>query len=60
MACSGGGLRNPRFVLGDNNFPSRLEPRIPALTVRGWTAKHYVVSVIIILAIIGMFAYSWA
>jgi hypothetical protein len=53
-------LRNPRFVLGDNNFPSRLEPRIPALTVRGWTAKHYVVSVIIILAIIGMFAYSWA
>jgi hypothetical protein len=34
--------------------------RVPALTMHGWTAKHYVISAFIILIVMGMFAYSWA
>jgi len=33
---------------------------VRALTMHGWTAKHYVISAIIILVVMGMFAYSWA
>jgi hypothetical protein len=29
-------------------------------TMHGWTAKHYVISAIIILLAVGMFAYSWS
>jgi hypothetical protein len=34
--------------------------RIPVLTMHGWTAKHYVISAVIILVVMGMFAYSWS
>ena len=30
------------------------------LTMHGWTAKHYVISAVIILVVMGMFAYSWS
>jgi hypothetical protein len=29
-------------------------------TMHGWTAKHYVITAIILLAAVGMFAYSWS
>jgi len=28
--------------------------------MHNWTAKHYVISAIIILLAVGMFAYSWS
>ena len=34
--------------------------RIPALTLHDWEAKHYVLAVVIILVVMGMFAYSWS
>ncbi len=34
--------------------------RIPVLTMHGWTAKHYIFSAILILVVMGMFAYSWS
>jgi hypothetical protein len=39
--------------------PAR-ESRKPILTMHGWTAKHYVLSAVIILIAVGMFAYSWS
>jgi hypothetical protein len=43
-------------------MPSRrpLKSRVSALTMHGWTAKHYVISAVIILVVMGMFAYSWS
>ena len=35
-------------------------PRKSVLTMHGWTAKHYVITAIILLAAVGMFAYSWS
>jgi hypothetical protein len=29
-------------------------------TMHGWIAKHYVISAVIILLAVGMFAYSWS
>jgi hypothetical protein len=37
-----------------------LKSRVSALTMHGWTAKHYFISAIIILVVMGMFAYSWS
>jgi hypothetical protein len=37
-----------------------LKSRVPPLTMHGWTAKHYVISAVIILIVMGMFAYSWS
>jgi hypothetical protein len=37
-----------------------LKSRVPALTMHGWTAKHYVITAVIILIVMGMFAYSWS
>jgi len=34
--------------------------RKAVLTMHGWTARHYVVTAIILLAAVGMFAYSWS
>jgi len=36
------------------------QTRRPVLTMHGWTAKHYVISAVIILVVMGMFAYSWS
>jgi hypothetical protein len=32
----------------------------PLLTTHDWEAKHYVVAAVIILVVMGMFAYSWS
>jgi hypothetical protein len=34
--------------------------RRPVLTMHGWTAKHYIISAVIILVAMGMFPYSWS
>jgi hypothetical protein len=41
---------------------SRRPPKItkPLLTMHEWEAKHYVLAAIIILVVMGMFAYSWS
>jgi hypothetical protein len=31
-----------------------------ALTLHDWEAKHYVIAAVIILVVMGMFAYSWS
>jgi hypothetical protein len=38
----------------------RPKTRKSLLTMHGWTARHYVVTVIILLVAVGMFAYSWS
>ena len=30
------------------------------LTMHDWEAKHYVLAAVIILVVVGLFAYSWA
>jgi hypothetical protein len=49
------------IVLGEI-MPHRrgLKIRKHVLTMHGWTAKHYVISAVIILVAVGMFAYSWS
>jgi hypothetical protein len=37
-----------------------LKNRVPFLTMHDWEAKHYVVAAVIILVVMGMFAYSWS
>ena len=32
----------------------------PPLTMHEWEAKHYVLAAVIILVVMGLFAYSWA
>lgn len=34
--------------------------RISALTMHDWEAKHYVLAAVIIVVVMGLFAYSWA
>jgi hypothetical protein len=34
--------------------------RIRALTLHEWEAKHYVLAAVIILVVMGLFAYSWS
>ena len=36
------------------------EQQIPALTMHDWEAKHYVLAAVIIVVVMGLFAYSWA
>ena len=31
-----------------------------ALTMHRWTAKHYVFTAILVIVVMGMFAYSWS
>lgn len=31
-----------------------------APTMHRWTAKHYIVTAILVLVVVGMFAYSWS
>jgi hypothetical protein len=32
----------------------------PLLTMHDWEAKHYVLATVIILVVMGLFAYSWS
>jgi hypothetical protein len=32
----------------------------PRLTMHDWEAKHYVLAAVIILVVMGLFAYSWS
>ncbi len=32
----------------------------PILTMHEWEAKHYVLAVVIVLVVMGLFAYSWS
>jgi hypothetical protein len=34
--------------------------RVPLPTMHGWTAKHYVITAVIILIAVGAFAYRWS
>lgn len=35
-------------------------PKKRALTMHEWEAKHYVLAAVIILVVMGLFAYSWS
>jgi hypothetical protein len=39
---------------------SHLPPKKRILTMHDWEAKHYVLAAVIILVVMGLFAYSWA
>ena len=32
----------------------------PLLTMHDWEAKHYILAAVIILVVMGLFAYSWS
>lgn len=52
-------LRPDEFVLGGVMAERRpLHQRV--LTLHEWEAKHYVIAAVIILVVMGMFAYSWS
>jgi hypothetical protein len=47
------------LVLGEAMSSKRpLHQRV--LTLHDWEAKHYVIAVVIILVVMGLFAYSWS
>jgi hypothetical protein len=54
-------LRAVRIVLGVN-MASQRPPKTtkPLLTMHDWEAKHYLLAAVIILVVMGMFAYSWS
>ena len=37
-----------------------IKTRKSMLTMHDWEAKHYVLAVVLILVVMGMFAYSWS
>ena len=41
-------------------IPPPIKTRKPLLTMHDWEAKHYVLAAILILVVMGMFAYSWS
>ena len=54
-------LRGETFMLGEAvTSRRRTKTPLPVPTMHGWTAKHYVISAIIILLAAGAFAYSWS
>lgn len=54
-------LHAARFVLGVNMATQRpAKTTKPLLTMHDWEAKHYVLAAVIILVVMGMFAYSWS
>jgi hypothetical protein len=56
-----GDLRAAGFVLGGNMASRRpAKTTKPLLTMHDWEAKHYVLAAVIILVVMGMFAYSWS
>jgi hypothetical protein len=52
-------LRPARFMLGAAMAQKRSLPH-RVLTMHEWEAKHYVLAAVIILVVMGMFAYSWS
>jgi hypothetical protein len=54
-------LRAARFVLRVN-MASQRPPKTtkPLLTMHDWEAKHYVLAAVVIVVVMGMFAYSWS
>lgn len=56
-----GHLRSAPFVLPKPmSSERRSKSRVPALTLHDWEAKHYVIAAVIILIVMGLFAYSWS
>jgi len=54
-------LRRAGFVLGGSMASRRpAKTTKPLLTMHDWEAKHYVIAAVIILVVMGMFAYSWS
>jgi len=54
-------LPRAAFVLGERMASQRPgNARKPLLTLHDWEAKHYVIAAVIILVVMGMFAYSWS
>ena len=45
-----------------SSWPQSAPPRTtkPLLTMHDWEAKHYVLAAVIILVVMGLFAYSWS
>ena len=39
---------------------AKKRPCTARLTMHDWEAKHYVVAAVIILVVMGLFAYSWS
>ena len=52
-------LPHEPFMLGPSMAQKRPLPR-RVLTLHDWEAKHYVIAAVIILVVMGMFAYSWS
>ena len=40
--------------------PRRQATKKPLLTMHDWEAKHYILAAVIILVVMGLFAYSWS
>ena len=54
-------LRRDDFVLGGNMASRRPAKTTKSLlTMHDWEAKHYILAAVIILVVMGMFAYSWS
>jgi hypothetical protein len=54
-------LRAGPFVVGEIMASRRPDKtRKSVLTMHDWEAKHYVIAAVIILVVMGMFAYSWS
>lgn len=52
-------MQADEFMLGGVMAERRpLHQRV--LTLHEWEAKHYVIAAVIILVVMGMFAYSWS
>ena len=52
-------LPDDPFMLGPSMPEKRPSPR-RVLTLHDWEAKHYVIAAVIIIVVMGMFAYSWS
>jgi hypothetical protein len=52
-------LRRDDFMLG-GVMAERRPLHQHVLTLHEWEAKHYVIAAVIILVVMGMFAYSWS
>jgi hypothetical protein len=54
-------FRRAPFVLREIMAPRHPDKtRKSVLTMHDWEAKHYVIAAVIILVVMGMFAYSWS
>ena len=53
-------LRVAPFVLAGEPMSAERPPKKRILTMHEWEAKHYLLAAVIILVVMGLFAYSWA